>query len=44
MKKSILFVLALLCCVQISFAAITVKGRVYDNSTGHPMVQGANVF
>ena len=37
MKKSILFVVALLCCVQISFAAITVKGRVYDNSTGHPM-------
>ncbi len=37
MKKSILFVLALLCSVQISFAAITVKGRVYDNATGHPM-------
>ena len=37
MKKTILFVLALLCCAQLSFAAITVKGRVYDNSTGHPM-------
>ena len=37
MKKTILFFLALLCCVQISYAAITVKGRVYDNSTGHPM-------
>ena len=37
MKKTILFFLALLCCVQFSFAAITVKGRVYDNSTGHPM-------
>ena len=37
MKKSILFVLALLCCVQFSFAAIIVKGRVFDKSTGHPM-------
>ena len=37
MKKAILFFLALLCCVQFSFAAITVKGRVYDNSTNHPM-------
>ena len=37
MKKTILFILTLLCCVQISFAAIIVKGRVYDNSTGHPM-------
>ena len=37
MKKSILFVWALLFSVQISFAAITVKGRVFDKSTGHPM-------
>jgi outer membrane receptor protein involved in Fe transport len=37
MKKSILFVLALLFSVQLSFAAITVKGRVFDKSTGHPM-------
>ena len=36
MKKSILFVLALLSSVQISYA-ITVKGRVLDKSTGHPM-------
>ena len=37
MKKTILFILALFCCAQLSYAAITVKGRVYDNSTGHPM-------
>ena len=37
MKKTILFILALLCCAQLSFAAVTVKGRVYDSSTGHPM-------
>ena len=37
MKKSIFFVLALLFSVQISYAAITVKGRVFDKSTGHPM-------
>ena len=37
MKKTILFFLALLCCVQLSFASIIVKGHVYDNSTGHPM-------
>jgi outer membrane receptor protein involved in Fe transport len=37
MKKSILFVWALLFSVQLSFAAITVKGRVFDKSTGHPM-------
>ena len=37
MKKTILFFLTLLCCVQFSFASITVKGRVFDNSTGHPM-------
>ena len=37
MKKTILFILALLCCAQLSFAAITVKGRVYDSSTGLPM-------
>ena len=37
MKKKILFLLAFLCIAQFSFAAITVKGRVYDSSTGHPM-------
>ena len=37
MRKTILFFLALLCCAQLSFASITVKGRVFDNSTGHPM-------
>jgi outer membrane receptor protein involved in Fe transport len=37
MKKSILFILTLLFSVQLSFASITVKGRVFDNSTGHPM-------
>jgi len=37
MKKTILILLALLFSAQISFAAITIKGRVYDNSTGHPM-------
>ena len=37
MKKTILFFWTLLCCVQLSFASITVKGRVFDNSTGHPM-------
>ena len=37
MKKTILFILALFCCAQLSYAAITVKGRVYDSSTGHPM-------
>ena len=37
MKKNITLVLALLFSVQCVFAAITVKGRVYDNSTGHPM-------
>ncbi|MCR5657744.1 MAG: TonB-dependent receptor family protein [Bacteroidales bacterium] len=37
MKKTILVFLTLLCCVQLSFASITVKGRVFDNSTGHPM-------
>ena len=37
MKKTVLFFLALLCCAQFSFAAITVKGRVFDNSTGQPM-------
>ena len=37
MRKAILFLLALLCCAQLSFASITVKGRVFDNSTGHPM-------
>ena len=30
-------VLAFLMCAQISYASITVKGRVFDNSTGHPM-------
>ena len=37
MKKNILIVLALLFSVQSAFAAITVKGRVFDKSTGHPM-------
>ena len=37
MKKNIFLLLAFLCVAQFSFAAITVKGRVYDSSTGHPM-------
>ena len=37
MKKRFLFLLALLCCVQISFASIQVRGRVFDKSTGRPM-------
>ena len=37
MKKNIFFVLALLFSAQISFAASTVKGRVFDKSTGLPM-------
>ena len=37
MKKHIFLLLTLLACVQFSFAAITVKGRVFDNATGHPM-------
>ena len=37
MKRNILFVLALLFSVQVSFAAITVKGRVFDKATGQPM-------
>ena len=37
MKRNILIVLALLFSVQSAFAAITVKGRVFDKSTGHPM-------
>jgi len=37
MKKNILLILALLFSVQCVFASITVKGHVYDSSTGHPM-------
>ena len=37
MKKTIFFLLALFCCAQLSYASITVKGRVFDNSDGHPM-------
>ena len=37
MKRNILIVLALLFSVQCAFAAITVTGHVYDNSTGRPM-------
>ena len=36
MKKSIFLMLALLCSVPYAFS-ITVKGRVYDKSTGSPM-------
>jgi len=37
MKNTILLVLSLLLGAQLSFAAITVKGRIYDSNTGHPM-------
>jgi len=37
MKKPILLALALLFSVQCTYAAITVKGRVYDNTNGRPM-------
>ena len=37
MKRRLLVLLALLFSVQYIFAAITVKGRVYDNATGHAM-------
>ena len=37
MKKYILFALVVVLFAQTSFAAITVKGRVFDNATGHPM-------
>ena len=37
MKKLFLIALALLFSVHFACAAITVKGHVYDNSTGHPM-------
>jgi outer membrane receptor protein involved in Fe transport len=37
MRKNIFLLLTLLSCVQFSFAAITVKGHVFDKSTGKPM-------
>lgn len=37
MKNRILFLLAFLCVAQMSFAAVTVKGRIFDKSTGQPM-------
>ena len=37
MKKLFLFAFVLLFSIQYTCAAITVKGYVYDNSTGHPM-------
>ena len=37
MKKLLFLTLVLLFSVQFSYAAITVKGRVLDKSTGHPM-------
>ena len=37
MKNRLIFLVALLCCVRLSYAAITVKGRVYDKTNGHPM-------
>ena len=37
MKKLLFLTLMLLFSVQFSYAAITVKGRVLDKSTGHPM-------
>ena len=37
MKRNILILLTFLFSVQCAFATITVKGRVLDKSTGHPM-------
>ncbi len=37
MKKQLLVILTLLFSLHYTYAAITVKGRVFDNSTGHPM-------
>ena len=37
MKRQLLVLLVLLCSFQFSFAAVTVKGRVIDKATGHPM-------
>jgi outer membrane receptor protein involved in Fe transport len=37
MKRQLLVLLAFLCCTHIAFAAITVKGRIYDKSTGLPL-------
>jgi len=37
MKRQLLVLLILLCSYQLAIAAITVKGRVYDKTTGHPM-------
>ena len=37
MKRQLLVLLVLIFSFQISFAAITVKGRVFDKATGNPM-------
>ena len=37
MKRQLLVILTLLFSLSNIYAAITVKGRVVDNSTGHPM-------
>ena len=37
MKNRIFLLLTLLCCVQFSFAAVTVKGHVFDKTNGKPM-------
>ena len=37
MKRQLFVILILLFSFSYSFAAITVKGRVFDKSTGHPM-------
>ena len=37
MKRQLIVLLVLLCSFQFSFAAITVKGRVFDKTTGAPM-------
>ena len=37
MKKQLLLLLTLVCCIHYSLASITVKGRVFDKATGLPM-------
>ncbi len=37
MKRLVLFLMTLICSVQVSLANITVTGRVYDKATGKPM-------
>ncbi len=37
MKKRFAFLLVILCLAQISFASVTVKGKVVDKTTGTPM-------